>query len=84
MFNKRIVWYGLSGYALGIGYCVMIESLTKNKWNEYYKNNKYGIFTKPLKPGLLDYFVSIPSVIGAYTGMYIGYYLHNSSAPIDS
>lgn len=76
MFNKQIIWYGLTGYTLGIGYCLMIESLTKNKWDDYYSNNKYGCFIKPLKPGLLDYFVSIPSIIGASTGMYIAYRLH--------
>ena len=74
MFNKQIVWCGLTGYAIGIGYCIMIESLTENKWDKHY--NKYeGLFCSRLKPRLIDYFISIPSIIGASTGMYIGYRL---------
>ena len=73
MFNKQIVWCGLTGYATGIGYCIMIESLTENKWDKHYK--KYDVLLSRLKPGLLDYLVSIPSIIGASTGMYIGYRL---------
>ncbi len=76
MFNKQIIWYGLTGYTLGIGYCLMIESLTKNKWDDYYRNHKYSGFISPLKPRLIDYFISIPSIIGASTAMYIGYRLH--------
>tara|TARA_Y100000816_G_scaffold4202_1_gene2536 strand:+ start:130 stop:360 length:231 start_codon:yes stop_codon:yes gene_type:complete len=75
MFNKQIVWCGLTGYAVGVGYSLMIESLTRNKWDTYYKNHKYGLFMTPLKPGLLSYFVSISSIIGASAGMYIGYRL---------
>ena len=75
MFNKQIALYGLYGYTIGIGYSIMIESLTRNKWDEYYENLKYGIFMSPLKPRAIDYFVSLPSVICASIGMSVGYYL---------
>jgi hypothetical protein len=74
MFNKQILWYGLTGYAIGVGCCVMIESLTKNKWEKHY--SKYeDLFCTRLKPRLIDYLISIPPIIGASTGMYIGYRL---------
>ena len=56
MFNKQIVLCGLTGYAIGIGYCIMIESLTENKWDKHY--SKYeGLFCSRLKPRLIDYFI---------------------------
>ena len=75
MFNTKIVWYGISGYTIGIGYCIIIESLTRNKWDDYYKNHRYGLFMTPLKPGVIDCFVALPSIMGASIGMFTGYYL---------
>ena len=75
MFNKKIMWGGLTGYAVGVGYSIMIESLTKNKWETYYKNNQLAHDVTSSKHGLLSYFVSISSIIGASTGIYIGYRL---------
>ena len=75
MFNKQIVWCGLTGYAVGVGYSIMIESLTKNKWETYYKDHRLAGHVTSSKPGLLSYLVSISSIIGASAGMYIGYRL---------
>ena len=75
MFNKQILWCGLTGYAVGVGYSIMIESLTKNKWETYYKNHQLADDVKSSKHGLLSYFVSMSSIIGASTGIYIGYRL---------
>jgi len=75
MFNKQIIWCGLTGYAVGVGYSIMIESLTKNKWETYYKDHRLAGDVTSSKPRLLSYFVSISSIIGASAGMYIGYRL---------
>ena len=75
MFNKQIAWYGLCGYTIGMGYCILVESLTRKKWDDYYKNHRYGLFMTPLKPKTIDYFISVQSVMGASIGMFTGYYL---------
>jgi len=51
------------------------ESLTKNKWETYYKDHRLAGDVTSSKPRLLSYIVSISSIIGASAGIYIGYRL---------
>jgi len=81
MFNKNVVYYGLSGYIIGLGYSVLVEAFTKeNKWNRYYekfyKENPTSppCCVTPLKPASIVYILPVPSLIGLGIGVYRGYY----------
>lgn len=84
MFNKNIAYYGLSGYIIGLGYSMFVESITENKWDKHYKQLlKDGTPAPPVgppccirsyRPSLIPYILPLPSLIGIGIGMYKGYY----------